>query len=215
MHCTRILAIRHGETAWNKDARIQGHLDIALNDTGLRQAQLTAMALREEPLAAVYASDLLRAAQTAQAIADTQGLAVQHHLELRERHFGECQGHTWADLTLSHPEVTQRWRRREPDFAPPGGGESLLDLHQRVSHTVATLAQRHLGEQIVLVAHGGVLDILYRWATGLDLQSPRTWVLGNASINRLLWTPEGLTLVGWADTHHLDSSEARDEATAT
>ena len=62
----------------------------------------------------------------------------------------------------------------------------------------------------MLVAHGGVLDMLYRLATGLDLQAPRTWQVTNASINRLLWTPQGLTLVGWADTQHLDTG-SRDE----
>jgi len=82
-----------------------------------------------------------------------------------------------------------------------------------VLETVQALAARHMGEQIVMVAHGGVMDILYRAATGLDLQAPRTWALGNAAINRLLWTPDGLTLVGWADTSHLDD-ETMDETTA-
>ena len=78
--------------------------------------------------------------------------------------------------------------------------------------TTHALAARHTGEQIVLVAHGGVLDALYRAATGLSIDAPRTWTLGNASINRLLWTPQGLTLVGWADTAHLDD-EWQDEVT--
>lgn len=205
MHCTRILAIRHGETAWNKDTRIQGQLDIPLNDTGLWQAQRTAEALRQEPLAAVYASDLQRAAQTAAAIAQAQNMVVEHHTGLRERHFGECQGATWTDLAAQRPDVTDQWRRRVPDFAPPGG-ESLVTLQQRVVAAFNELAARHPGEQIVVVAHGGVLDILYRAATGLELQAPRTWVLGNAAINRVLWTPDGMTLVGWGDDAHLTTS---------
>jgi probable phosphoglycerate mutase len=76
------------------------------------------------------------------------------------------------------------------------------------------LAARHPGELIVLVAHGGVLDVLYRDATGQELQAPRTWELGNAAINRLLWTPEGLTLVGWADTQHLQNESTLDETSA-
>jgi probable phosphoglycerate mutase len=72
------------------------------------------------------------------------------------------------------------------------------------------LAQQHCGEQIVLVAHGGVMDQLYRLATGQDLQAARAWHLGNAAINRLLWTPDGFTLVGWGDTSHLDEA-VRDE----
>ena len=202
MHCTRILAIRHGETAWNKDARIQGQLDIPLNDTGLWQASRTAEALRSEAIAAIYSSDLKRASQTALAIAQTQELELNHHTGLRERHFGECQGSTWADLETQRPDITDAWRRRVPDFAPPGG-ESLLTLRERVEQTFQELAARHVGEQIVIVAHGGVLDILYRAAARVDLQAPRTWALANAGINRVLWTPEGLSLVGWGDVSHL------------
>ena len=93
------------------------------------------------------------------------------------------------------------------------GGESLLQLRERVTRTMQSLAARHPGEQIVVVAHGGVLDALYRVATGQDVNSPRTWELPNGAINRLLWTPEGFTLVGWSDTQHLDD-EAADENTS-
>ena len=95
------------------------------------------------------------------------------------------------------------WRKRVPDWAPPGG-ESLLALRERITTTLNTLAQQHIGGQIVLVAHGGVMDMLYRLATGQELQAPRNWLLGNAAINRLLWTPDGVTLVGWADSSHLE-----------
>lgn len=203
MHCTRILAIRHGETAWNQDARIQGHIDIPLNDKGRWQAEQTARALHDEPIAAIYASDLQRAAQTAHAIASRKQMPVQPHEGLRERHFGECQGSTWAELETQRPEVVDAWRRRVPDFAPPGG-ESLLALRERVERTFQELAQRHVGEQIVVVAHGGVLDIVYRAAARVDLQAPRSWALANAGINRVLWTPDGLTLVGWGDVNHLE-----------
>ena len=76
------------------------------------------------------------------------------------------------------------------------------------------MAERHRGELIALVSHGGVMDVLYRAATRQELQAPRTWALGNAAINRLLWTPQGLTLVGWADTTHLQDDESLDETAA-
>ena len=205
MHCTRILAIRHGETAWNRDNRIQGQLDIELNMTGRWQAERTAEALRGEALGAVYSSDLSRAADTAAAIARAQGLSTQLHPGLRERHFGACQGSRWSELETLQPELTELWRRRVPDFAPPGG-ESLLMLRQRVLQALEEVATAHLGQQIVVVTHGGVLDTLYRLATGVELQAPRTWQLGNAAINRLLWSPQGLRLVGWSDTLHLDAA---------
>jgi probable phosphoglycerate mutase len=206
---TRILAIRHGETAWNKDRRLQGQLDIPLNDTGRWQAARAAAALSDEAIAAVYSSDLARAHETASAIAQALGLGVQTHAGLRERHFGAFQGKTWTELEVEEPEAALAWRTRVPEFAP-GGGETLLQLRARIEAAFNEIAVRHPGEQIVVVAHGGVLDVIYRWATRLELQAPRTWAVENAAINRLLWTPEGLSLVGWADATHLDGGAADD-----
>lgn len=212
MNATRIIAIRHGETAWNVDTRIQGQLDIELNETGRHQARRVAQALSEEPIQAIYSSDLLRARDTALAIARLTGRTLQTHTGLRERGFGVLQGKTHAEIEAHWPEQALRWRQRDPHWAPEGG-ESLVKLSARITQTASELAARHPGEQIVLVAHGGVLDMLYRAATGQELQAPRSWNLGNAAINRLLWTPEGLTLVGWSDTRHLDD-EMLDETTA-
>ncbi|GAA6120602.1 histidine phosphatase family protein [Acidovorax sp. FG27] len=209
MQATRIIAIRHGETAWNVDTRIQGHLDIPLNDTGLWQARRVGAALADEPVAAIYTSDLQRARVTAQAVADTTGAPLTLETGLRERGFGHFEGRTFGEIEAELPDEARRWRQREPDYAP-AGGESLTTLRTRIAQTVHRLAARHTGEQMVLVAHGGVLDALYRLATGQDTQSPRTWHLGNAAINRLLWTPDGLTLVGWGDVGHLEAG-ARDE----
>jgi probable phosphoglycerate mutase len=212
MQATRIIAIRHGETAWNVDTRIQGQLDVELNETGRWQARQAAQALRDEPLNAIYASDLSRAFFTAKAIGEAAGLLPVPTPALRERHFGMFQTRTWAEIEQMWPEDAQRWRTRDPQWAPEGG-ESLLTLRERVSRTVNELASRHVGEQIVLVAHGGIMDVLYRLATRQDIQAPRTWSLGNAVINRLLWTPQGMTLVGWGDDRHLQNN-SRDEISA-
>lgn len=209
MDATRIIAIRHGETLWNVDTRIQGHRDIPLNDRGRWQATQVARALAGEPIAAVYASDLLRAHATGAAIAEAAGAPLHAEPDLRERSFGELEGRTFAEIEAALPEQARRWRQRDPHFAPEGG-ESLTLLRARIAEVTARLAARHVGEQIVLVAHGGVLDVLYRLATGQELQAPRTWLLQNAALNRLLWTPEALTLVGWGDTGHLDGA-AREE----
>jgi 2,3-bisphosphoglycerate-dependent phosphoglycerate mutase len=208
---TRIIAVRHGETAWNVDTRIQGQLDIALNDKGRWQAQRVGQALADETLDAIYSSDLSRAHATAQAIADhaAHPLTVQTHTDLRERSFGKFEGHTHAAINAQWPHAAHLWRTRDPDFAPEGG-ESPVQVMARVARAVNTIAARHMGQQIVLVAHGGVMDMLYRLATRQPVDAARTWELGNAAINRLLWTPDALTLVGWSDTRHLDG-EQRDE----
>ena len=210
MEATRIIAVRHGETAWNVDTRIQGQLDIALNDRGFWQARRVGAALSGEPVAAVYSSDLLRAWHTADAIARTAQLPVIAEPGLRERRFGLFEGKTFREIEQDWPEHALHWRRRVPDWSPPDGGESLLALRQRVQSTVDRLASRHAGELIVLVAHGGVLDALYRVATGQPVDSPRTWQLSNGAINRLLWSGGGLTVVGWSDTLHLEH-DALDE----
>jgi 2,3-bisphosphoglycerate-dependent phosphoglycerate mutase len=202
---TRILAIRHGETAWNVDTRIQGHLDIPLNETGRRQASCVARALADETLDAVYASDLARALETAQALGAAQGLPVVDDSTLRERCFGIFEGRTWKEVEEIWPEAAQRWRRREPDFGPEGG-ETLQRFYERCIAAVGRIALAHPGQSIALVVHGGVLDCLYRAGSHVELQAPRTWSLANAGINRLLHTPDGFTLVGWGDTLHLEGA---------
>ncbi len=204
MEATRLVAVRHGETAWNVDTRIQGQLDIGLNDRGRWQARRVGLALAGEPIAAVYSSDLQRAWHTAAAIAEPAGLPVQPEADLRERRFGRFEGRTFQEIEAQWPHHAQDWRRRVPDWAPPDGGETLLALRTRVGEAVHRIAARHVGELVVLVAHGGVLDALYRLATRQSVDAPRTWELPNAAINRLLWTPDGLTVVGWSDTQHLD-----------
>jgi len=213
MEATRIIAVRHGETAWNVDARIQGQLDIGLNDTGRWQARRVGLALAGESLCAIYSSDLSRAHETARHIAERVQLAVEPHAGLRERGFGMFEGRTFDEIQQAWPEHARNWRSRVPEWQPPEGGESLLQLRERVLRTLDELAARHTGGQIVVVAHGGVLDTLYRIATGQPVNSPRTWQLPNGAINRLLWTPQGVTLVGWSDTQHLEHA-AHDENTS-
>jgi probable phosphoglycerate mutase len=209
---TRLIAVRHGETAWNVDTRIQGQIDIGLNATGLWQAQRASQALADEGIGVIYASDLSRAWQTAEEIAKPHGLAVQPEPRLRERAFGHLEGMSFAEIEAMLPEDAKRWRERDPEFEPEGG-ESLLTFRDRITQVASELAARHPGELVTLVAHGGVMDVLYRAATRQELQAPRTWQLGNAAINRMLWTPEGFSLVGWSDIAHLTADTPLDEPT--
>ena len=200
---TRILLVRHGQTAWNVATRIQGHTDIPLDEHGRWQAERLAEALAHEPLAAVYSSDLERARATAEPVARRAALPVQHDLGLRERGFGAFEGVTFAEIEQRWPEGAMRWRKRDEHFAPEGG-ETLRAFFERTVAAVQRLASAHAGQQILLVAHGGVLDCIHRAALGLSLQAPRSWQLGNAAINRLLHTGDGLRLVGWNDDAHLE-----------
>jgi probable phosphoglycerate mutase len=203
---TRVFALRHGQTAWNAGQRIQGHTDVPLDDTGRWQAARLAQALAGEGIAAIYSSDLQRAHATALALGAATGVVVNTDALLRERAFGRFEGATFIEIEQRWPDDAARWRRREPGFAP-GGGEPLAAFHARSVAAVSRLAALHPGQAIAVVAHGGVLDCLYRAALRIALDAPRTWALGNASINRLLYTGEGCTVVGWNDAAHLDTTD--------
>jgi probable phosphoglycerate mutase len=216
MEATRILAIRHGETAWNVDRRVQGHLDIPLSDAGREQARRLACTLAAgEPIDHIYSSDLSRALQTARAVAELTGAPLTATAALRERCFGDLQGRIFTEVAVTDPEHAERWRKRDPHWQPPGaGGETLLAFQERVAQAAHALAAKNIGKTVAVFTHGGVLDLLYRAATGLGLQDPRTWQIGNTAINRLLWTPaSGLTLIGWADDAHLETVPLDERAT--
>ena len=162
-----------------------------------------AEALSGEGISAVYASDLQRAFATAVPLGAACSVDVITDSGLRERAFGEFEGFTFDEIAARLPAQSELWRRRDPAFGP-AGGEVLQDFYDRCISTATRLAAAHPGETIALVAHGGVLDSFYRAAARITLEAPRSWLVGNASINRLLYTPQGFTLIGWSDTHHLD-----------
>lgn len=187
------------------DQRIQGHTDIPLNARGRWQAARLLPALAGETLHAVYASDLGRAVETASGFARAAGLQVRTEPGLRERHFGLFEGQRFDEIETRWPEQSARWRHRDPDFGPEGG-ETLNAFYARCVAVLTLLAERHAGQSIAVVSHGGVLDCLYRAATRIELQAPRTWQVGNATVNRLLHTAQGFTLVGWSDGQHLEDA---------
>lgn len=199
---TRVYALRHGQTAWNAQQRIQGHIDEPLDDTGRWQAVRLARALATEGIVAVYSSDLQRALATAQPLAESTGVSFAADARLRERALGCFEGMTHAEIESRWPDHAARWRNRDPAFAPHGG-EALGDFSARCVGAVAELARPHAGGAIAIVAHGGVLDCLYRAALGLSIEERRTWKLGNASINRLLFNGDRFALVAWDDDAHL------------
>jgi len=202
-----LLLIRHGETQWNAQARIQGHRDIALSERGVRQAHRLARFLAAQAIDAVYASDLVRASQTAQPLADALGLAMRLDARLRERGFGLFEGSTYEEAQANWPTEYAVWRRRDPAHALPGG-ESYLAARARVLQCLDEIARGHAGETVAVVTHGGVLDIVYRTAYGIPWETPRSHLLPNASINRVFARPPGpaLTVHSWAEHQHLDES---------
>jgi probable phosphoglycerate mutase len=205
-----LLLIRHGETAWNAEHRIQGSLDIPLSATGIWQAGRLAERLAAERIDAIYASDLARAWLTAEPIAARLRLELRADIRLRERCFGVFEGHTLDEIAARWPADFAAWRERDPAWAMPEG-ESGAAFIERVTAALRDIAREWTGATVAVVAHGGVLDVAYRTARALAWNAPREHLMANAAINRIsaVAPPLRMQIVDWGDVAHL--SEARDE----
>lgn len=214
---TEVLLIRHGETAWNAIRRLQGHLDIPLNEEGARQAAALGRVLRDEPLDAIISSDLQRACQTAQAIATPRGMTVQLDSGLRERCYGAFEGMLYTEIGQRYPDAYAAWQAREIDARFPPGvhvAETIREFSQRVTGTITRLLAKGRYRKVALVAHGGVLECAYRAAQGLGFAHKRDFDIFNASINRFHWDGQMLNILQWGEVSHLSELEmaALDEA---
>jgi len=199
----RLCLVRHGETDWNTEQRMQGWTDIPLNAHGLRQAQALAQALQGVHFDAIVSSPLQRALATAQAVAGDRPIALEPRL--RERHHGELQGLTRAEMAQQHPALHAALVARRPDFLPPGG-EDIDAFAARVQAALADLHRAQAGRTVLAVAHGGVLDVAYRLATGQDWRSPRQQPLPNAAINWLVADAQGWRVEAFGQAAHLEAA---------
>ena len=201
---TQLILIRHGQTEWNEERRMQGHSDSPLTQTGVLQARLLARRLAQMKFAALYSSDSGRAHDTARSIAEITGHDVIVDSRLRERHFGVFEGLTGPEIQVRHPEAYTRWRSRDPAYVVPGG-ESALAFRERAQGCLHEIAMRHAQELVVVVTHGLVLDLIYRAANGIALEVPRVHELVNAGINRLRFDDGTWHIEVWGDGSHLEN----------
>ncbi|CAO2207026.1 unnamed protein product [Urochloa humidicola] len=164
---TEVVIVRHGETSWNAARIIQGHMDAELNDIGRRQAVAVAHRLSKEVKpAAIYSSDLKRAAETAQTIAKICNLPnVVFDPALRERHIGDMQGMKFQDAATERPEAYKAFVSHKRNQQIPGGGESLDQLSERCVSCLNNIVEKHKGERVIVVSHGGTIRELYRHAS--------------------------------------------------
>ena len=198
----RICIIRHGETDWNVEKRIQGHTDIPLNATGRAQALAMAFNAAHQRFHAIYSSDLLRAQETAQVLAQREDQAVKLLPQLRERHFGIFQGLTAAQGAELYPQAHAHYVARDLDYDFETG-ESLRRFAGRVTEGFDWLVRHHSGQTIAAVCHSGVLDVVYRRATGRPLAAPRDFKIPNCALNWFHFDGQGWHLEAWGDRHHL------------
>jgi probable phosphoglycerate mutase len=201
---TKLLVIRHGETDWNRQHRFQGQIDVPLNEIGLMQAARLGRRLADEPVDVLISSDLQRARSTAEPLAQAHGMQPLVEPLWREQGFGVLEGLDVPTIRSRHADLWSSWTRHEADYALPGGGESNAAFHARVMRALQAVLAAHAGRRVVVVTHGGVLDMLWRTANALPLHGARVCDIPNTGINRLRWMDGRLQVVQWADAQHLD-----------
>ena len=210
MRATTLVLVRHGETSWNVQGRIQGHTDVALNRLGLAQAEALGNRLACERFDAVYSSDLVRAYHTARrAVPDPERTIIKDR-RLRERHFGVLQGLTGEEAMTGQPAAWKAFKSRDPDLEL-AGGEKLGDFSRRIVGFVEAILETHAGERVLVVTHGGVLDALYRHALGMPLSVSRNFPIYNASVNILSHDEQSWRIDAWGDVAHLPQEVAMDD----
>ncbi len=203
---TEFILIRHGETDWNKALCFQGHIDVELNKAGQDQAQRIADRLANEPADALICSDLLRAQQTAKVIKQASKLPWARNFVvtagLREQDFGVVDGLTVENIQQKYPDSWSEWVKHDENYCFERG-ESTVNFHLRVMKAMEHLAQTYPNKTLVVVTHGGVLDMIYRSANGLSLSGPRRTDIPNAGLSRVHSSHFGLKILEWGQTQHL------------
>lgn len=197
-----LIVVRHGETIWNERELIQGHLDTDLSPLGIRQAEAIAERLTEKKVTAIYSSDLKRAYKTAECLADKTGHKIITDSRLRERCLGIFQGFTMDEVERKYPVEFNLYKTAGPDHIVPEG-ESRRQQFERSIECIKEIVERHPDECVVVVAHGGVLNGLFRYVLDIPISVPTRFKLFNASIN-IFFIENGVWLLGtWGDVSHL------------
>ncbi len=206
MTITRFCLVRHGETDWNAERRLQGHTDIDLNARGLAQAEQMARAIKRINLAfdVLYTSDLQRAAKTAKAIEQLFSTSAITNVGLRERHLGALQGLTTDEAPQLEPDLWRSHLSRNIN-EELRGGESILQFADRINTTLEKIREQYLGKTVLLVSHGGALDMMYRIACNQPLDAEKAVAVPNASLNWISHDGQSWKVDGWADTSHLEN----------
>lgn len=194
--------MRHGQTSWNQEGKYQGHSDISLNERGIRQGNLVAKRLAKEKISAIYSSDLLRAQQTAEAIAKYHGLSVMTKPDFREINFGIWEGLTYQEIMADWSEILTAMYSKPGEIGPPQG-ESFQVVKQRVTHALQECVKKHQEQTIVLVSHGGTMRVLLCAALGIGLDKMWSMRQDSSAINIIEYIDNRAVVALVNDTWHV------------
>jgi alpha-ribazole phosphatase len=202
----RLILVRHGETEWNKSLRYQGQSDVPLSEYGIEQAARVSDRLAGEEIDAIYSSDLSRARETAEIIASRHGrVEICQSPLLREMNFGEAEGMIFDEIKERYPEIAgefQAWRTRSPEVRAPNG-ESIAQLVARVARFAEKLKEHKPEETVLVVAHGGSLQVLICLLLGIGLEHWFQVRLSNASVTIMDTSRDGAAFIVLNDVCHL------------
>ena len=201
---TEMILIRHGETIWNAEGRIQGQGDSPLTERGIAQARAVARRLQEEEFTTLYGSHLGRVIETARHVADVTGHAITIDERLQERHYGLFEGLTYAEAQTQHPDIfaTYQQLRYTADYAHPGA-ESLRQLTERGQVVFQALAERHAGERLVIVSHGALIGAMLRHFLGVPIDGKHGFRLANGSLSEVVFADGDWRVRTLGEVYHL------------
>ena len=186
MKKTEIIFIRHGETEWNSQQRMQGHSNSDLSSVGQTQIQALGQWMKNVPFDHIYSSDSLRAKQTAEAITQFSGHKLKIDLRLREKNLGVFEGLTSEEARERHPEVFSLFKTAGSKYVIDEG-ESTQQLQDRALEIVDEIRIKHLEERVLLVTHGGFIRVVMKHSLGLFLETPTRFLIRNTGVFRLVW----------------------------
>jgi len=202
MERTQLIMVRHGQTVWNLEGKRQGYLDSPLTEKGLAQAKALARRFGRLSFRVLYSSDLGRAYQTAKIISEVTGHEIITDSRLRERNLGIFQGLKADEIRDRYPEEYRLHRSLGPDYVIPEG-ESVRQQVERNIACLNGLGERHLGETVVVVTHGGVLSGFFRDTLSIPLDAPRRFDFVNGGLNIFAYEEGNWFLQTWGDVSHL------------
>ena len=199
---TEIILIRHGETEWNSQKRMQGHSNSNLSEVGRGQIQELGELMKNVSFDHIYSSDSLRARQTAEAITQYSGHTLQFDQRIREKNLGVFEGLTSTEAKERHPEVYRLFKTAGANYVIDEG-ESTQQLLERALEFIEEIRLRHPQERVVMVTHGGVVRVLMKYALGLSIDSPTRFIIKNTGIFGLIWN-ENWLVTQMGGVYHLE-----------
>jgi probable phosphoglycerate mutase len=200
----RILLVRHGETDWNKAGRFQGRTNVGLNEKGKAQAKALGVALRQEPLKAIYSSPISRAVETARAINRSHKVPLVRHEGLMEMDLGDFEGLLGTDLNKEHPEFLRKWRE-DPTSVRMPHGEALQEVQERAWAVVQEIVETHHEGTVLLCAHNFVIRTILCKVLGMPMSDFRRFRLSVGAISIIEMRSERYSVVCINDTCHLEA----------